>query len=305
MSSNKRNALGRGLSALLEDSKTDITSNAKAEIGSVVGSVASIPIEHIEANPFQPRTQFEEQALLELSESIREHGIIQPVTVRKLGYGKYQLISGERRFRASKLAGLTVIPAYIRIANDQAMLEMAIVENIQRENLDAIEIAISYQRLIEECNLTQEALSKKVSKQRSTITNFLRLLKLPADIQVGIRDGKITMGHAKTLININDAEKQMEIYKQMIEENLSVREAEELVRDEKKNSNLESLRKSTENKAIENTALSFEQQKAIDDLSNMLNSKVDLKLNTKGKGKIVIEFESSGDLQRIFDILDI
>ncbi|HET6244378.1 MAG: ParB/RepB/Spo0J family partition protein [Bacteroidetes bacterium] len=303
MSSNKRNALGRGLSALLEDSKTDIT-NSKTEMGSVVGSVTSIPLEQIEANPFQPRTQFEKEALVELSESIAEHGIIQPVTVRKLGYDKYQLISGERRFRASKLAGLKTIPAYIRIANDQAMLEMAIVENIQRENLDSIEVAISYQRLIEECNLTQDALSKKVSKQRSTITNFLRLLKLPAEIQVGIRDGKISMGHAKTLINIADDKKQIDIYNHIIQEDLSVRESEELVRGEKKSTG-QKLEKKSDNPAKGNVSLSFEQQKAMLDLSNMLNSKTDLKINTKGKGKIVLEFESLGDLQRIFDILDI
>ncbi|MBA3901589.1 MAG: ParB/RepB/Spo0J family partition protein, partial [Bacteroidetes bacterium] len=194
-SNNKRTALGRGLSALLEDSKTDIT--VSSDTGSAVaGSISSISVEQIEANPFQPRTEFEEQALIDLSESIKEHGIIQPVTVRKLGYDKYQLISGERRFRASKIAGLTHIPAYVRIANDQAMLEMAIVENIQRENLDPIEVALSYKRLLDECNLTQEALSKKVSKNRTTVTNFLRLLKLPADIQAGLRDRKITMGHA-------------------------------------------------------------------------------------------------------------
>ncbi|MDQ3191587.1 MAG: ParB/RepB/Spo0J family partition protein [Bacteroidota bacterium] len=304
MSTNKRNALGRGLSALLEDSKTDITTNSKTELGSVVGSVTSIPLEQIETNPFQPRTQFEEQALLELSQSIVEHGIIQPVTVRKLGYDKYQLISGERRFRASKLAGLKTIPAYIRIANDQAMLEMAIVENIQRENLDAIEVAISYQRLIEECSLTQDALSKKVSKQRSTITNFLRLLKLPAQIQIGIRDAKISMGHAKTLINISDEKKQLEIFNQIIEDNLSVRESEEIARGEKKSS-VEAKEKKANNQSNESTTLSFEQQKAMKDLGSMLNSKTDLKINTKGKGRIVIEFESSGDLQRIFDILDI
>ncbi len=303
MSTNKRNALGRGLSALLEDSKTDITSNS-TEFGSVVGSVTSIPLEQIETNPFQPRTQFEEQALLELSESIVEHGIIQPVTVRKLGYDKFQLISGERRFRASKLAGLKTIPAYVRIANDQSMLEMAIVENIQRENLDAIEVAISYQRLIEECNLTQDALSKKVSKQRSTITNFLRLLKLPAEIQIGIRDAKISMGHAKTLINISDENKQSEIYNKIIEDNLSVRESEEIARGEK-TSIAQGKTKKGNNPVNEDSTLSFEQQKAMNDLGTMLNSKTDLKINTKGKGKIVIEFESVGDLQRIFDILDI
>ncbi|MBA3971119.1 MAG: ParB/RepB/Spo0J family partition protein, partial [Bacteroidetes bacterium] len=192
--STKRNALGRGLSALLENANTDITSNQLEGEGKgkVVGAVANIEISCIETNPFQPRTHFEEDALNELAGSIKEHGIIQPITVRKLGYDKYQLISGERRFRASQLAGLTSVPAYIRIANDQAMLEMALVENIQRENLDAIEVAISYKRLIDECSLTQEQLSQKVSKQRSTITNYLRLLKLPVEIQLAIRTGDIT-----------------------------------------------------------------------------------------------------------------
>lgn len=189
---NKRNALGRGLSALLESASTDITSNIKSnnELGAVVGAVTNLPLLQIEVNPFQPRSHFEQQALNELVESIKLHGIIQPVTVRKMGYDRFQLISGERRFRASQLAGLETIPAYVRVANDQAMLEMALVENIQRENLDAIEIAISYKRLIEECSLTQEQLSEKVSKQRSTVTNYLRLLKLPPEVQLGIRERK-------------------------------------------------------------------------------------------------------------------
>ena len=293
MSSNKRNALGRGLSALLEDSKTDITSNAKAEIGSVVGSVASIPIEHIEANPFQPRTQFEEQALLELSESIREHGIIQPVTVRKLGYGKYQLISGERRFRASKLAGLTVIPAYIRIANDQAMLEMAIVENIQRENLDAIEVAISYQRLIEECNLTQEALSKKVSKQRSTITNFLRLLKLPADIQVGKKKKKITMGHAKTILSLGGFEKQNQLHDLILQDDLSVREAEEAA-----------LKIADKVKKRMDPPRDF----YLEQLAEKMQLKLGTKVTMQGKGtkgRIQIDYYSLDDLDRVLALFNI
>jgi ParB family chromosome partitioning protein len=300
---NKKSALGRGLSALLENSNTDITSKKSSE-NAVVGSVAQIPIEQIEANPFQPRTHFEEQALLELSESIKAHGIIQPVTVRKLGYDKYQLISGERRFRASGLAGLTHIPAYIRIANDQAMLEMAIVENIQRENLDAIEVALSYKRLIDECNLTQEELSEKVSKQRSTVSNYLRLLKLPDEIQAGIRDQVITMGHAKTLINIDNAEKQLEIYQLIVENALSVRQAEELVRTGKNQATptLPTNKKSEPTKA---QTLSFEHQKFQNDLSNLFGTPVDFKIAGKGKGKIVIEFNSENDLQRIIDILDV
>lgn len=233
---NKRNALGRGLSALLESASTDITSNIKSnnELGAVVGAVTNLPLLQIEVNPFQPRSHFEQQALNELVESIKLHGIIQPVTVRKMGYDRFQLISGERRFRASQLAGLETIPAYVRVANDQAMLEMALVENIQRENLDAIEIAISYKRLIEECSLTQEQLSEKVSKQRSTVTNYLRLLKLPPEVQLGIREKKISMGHARALINVEKVEDMVEIYHRIIEDDLSVRDVEELTRDKKK-----------------------------------------------------------------------
>lgn len=297
---------------MLEDSKTDITISPKSETENipVAGSISNIAVEQIEANPFQPRTEFEEQALQELSESIKEHGIIQPVTVRKLGYDKYQLISGERRFRASKLAGLSHIPAYVRIANDQAMLEMAIVENIQRENLDPIEVALSYKRLLEECNLTQDALSKKVSKNRSTVTNFLRLLKLPAKIQAGLRDGKISMGHAKALITLEEEEMQIDIFEKIIDLGLSVRETEELARGGK-NPGVEEIKpvvaspKHTSNSQSENAPLSFEQQRAITDLNKLLNAKTALKLNTKGKGKIVIEFDSEDQLQSIFDILDV
>ncbi|HET6991943.1 MAG TPA: ParB/RepB/Spo0J family partition protein, partial [Bacteroidia bacterium] len=222
--SNKRNALGRGLSALLENASTDITTTTKTspELGAVVGAVTNLPLAQIEANPFQPRSHFEEQALAELADSIKLHGIIQPVTVRKMGYDRFQLISGERRFRASQLAGLENVPAYVRVANDQAMLEMALVENIQRENLDAIEIAISYKRLIEECSLTQEQLSEKVSKQRSTVTNYLRLLKLPPEVQLGIREKKISMGHARALINVEKSDDMVEIYHRITEEDLSV-----------------------------------------------------------------------------------
>lgn len=304
---NKKSALGRGLSALLENSNTDITSK-KGNESVVVGSIAQIPIDQIEANPFQPRTHFEEEALLELSESIKLHGIIQPVTVRKLGYDKYQLISGERRFRASGLAGLTQIPAYVRIANDQAMLEMAIVENIQRENLDAIEVALSYKRLIDECKLTQEELSEKVSKQRSTITNYLRLLRLPDAIQAGIRDNVITMGHAKTLINIDSQEKQLEIFQLIVDNSLSVRQSEDLVREGKTQANVlqgtkvDAASNSSNKKAA---SLSFEHQKFTNDLNALFGTKVDFKIAGTGKGKIVIEFNSENDLQRIIDILDV
>lgn len=297
----KRNSLGRGLSALLENANTDITNNKSENEGNVVGGVANIEISKIETNPFQPRTRFEEDALNELAASIKEHGIIQPITVRKLGYDKYQLISGERRFRASQLAGLTSIPAYIRIANDQSMLEMALVENIQRESLDAIEVAISYKRLIDECNLTQEQLSQKVSKQRSTITNYLRLLKLPVEIQLAIRNGDLTMGHARALINIENPDKQLDIYNQIVLNNLSVREAEELVRGEKKSIITETSIVSKSPK----TELSFEQQTIVNDLRAVFNAKVNIGIESNGKGKIVIPFKSDADLKRILDLLDV
>ena len=303
--STKRNALGRGLSALLENSKTDITSNNKLEVeGKVVGAVANIEISSIETNPFQPRTTFEEDALNELASSIKEHGIIQPITVRKLGYDKYQLISGERRFRASQIAGLTNVPAYIRIANDQAMLEMALVENIQRENLDSIEVAISYKRLIEECSLTQEQLSQKVSKQRSTITNYLRLLKLPVEIQSGIRNGDISMGHARALINIENHESQLDIYRQIVLNNLSVREVEDMARGSKTQLAMASNKNSSADKKISKGSLSFEHLRVVDDLRAVFNTKVNISKEPNGKGKIVIPFKSDTDLNRILDLLD-
>ncbi|MEO6901839.1 MAG: ParB/RepB/Spo0J family partition protein [Bacteroidia bacterium] len=299
----KRNALGKGLSALLENANTDITTNNKLESeGKIVGAIANIDIANIETNPFQPRTNFEEIALNELSASIKEHGIIQPITVRKLGYDKYQLISGERRFRASQLAGLVSVPAYIRIANDQAMLEMALVENIQREELDAIEVAISYKRLIDECNLTQEQLSQKVSKQRSTITNYLRLLKLPVEIQLAIRNGDITMGHARALINVDNEDKQLDIYNQIVLNNLSVREVENIVRGEKVD---KSISPSTEtNKKSIKVGLSVSEQTIVDDLRAVFNTKVQITKETNGNGKILIPFKSENDLKRIVDLLD-
>ncbi|HEY0029532.1 MAG TPA: ParB/RepB/Spo0J family partition protein [Bacteroidia bacterium] len=299
----KRNALGRGLSALLENANTDITSNKLEGEGKVVGAVANIEISQIETNPFQPRTHFEEDALNELAGSIKEHGIIQPITVRKLGYDKFQLISGERRFRASQLAGLTSVPAYIRIANDQAMLEMALVENIQRENLDAIEVAISYKRLIDECSLTQEQLSQKVSKQRSTITNYLRLLKLPVEIQLAIRNGDISMGHARALINIEDADKQLDIYNEIVLNNLSVREVEDLARGVKTETSKTSGKQNTDTKTAK-ALLSVEQQAIVEDLRAVFNTKVQINKETGGKGKIVIPFKSDIDLKRILDLLD-
>ncbi len=224
----KRSALGKGLGALLENANTDITSRANSS--DVVGSIALLSINNIEANPFNPRTNFEEEALEELKNSISLHGIIQPLTVRKLGRDKYQLISGERRFRASQLAGLTEVPAYIRVANDQSMLEMALVENIQREDLNSIEVALSYQRLIDDCSLTQEQLSQKISKSRSSITNHIRLLKLPVEIQAGVRDNLISMGHARALVSAGDEALQLSIFNKILLESLSVRDVEILIR---------------------------------------------------------------------------
>ena len=303
--STKRNALGKGLSALLENANTDITSKNKLEgEGKVVGAIANIEIAQIQTNPFQPRTQFDEDALNELAGSIKEHGIIQPITVRKMGYDKFQLISGERRFRASQIAGLTSIPAYIRIANDQAMLEMALVENIQREQLDAIEVAISYKRLIDECDLTQEQLSQKVSKQRSTITNYLRLLKLPVEIQLAIRNGDLTMGHARALINIEDEDKMLDIYNQIVLNDLSVRDVEDLARGVKKEIAAAPAKDGAAKKPTDKAGLSFEQKKVVEDLRAVFNTKVLINRDTKGKGKIVIPFKSDNDLKRILDLLD-
>src|SRR5471030_497670 len=233
MSAEKRNALGRGLSALLNDSENVYTNKNNISQGSEVaglGSVNDIKLSEIEVNPFQPRTDFDEQALGELADSIKLQGLIQPITVRRVNAHKYQLISGERRFRASKLAGLTAIPAYVRTANDQQMLEMALIENIQRENLNAIEVALSFQRMIDECNLKQEELGERVSKNRSTVTNYLRLLKLPPTIQASIRDGQVSMGHARALIGVDDTMQQIYIHKQIIQQGLSVRRVEEMVR---------------------------------------------------------------------------
>ena len=293
MNSNKRRALGRGLDAILSSPETDITSkDISGEF--VVGAIANIPIELIETNPFQPRDQFEEDSLKELSHSIKEQGIIQPITVRKIGYDKYQLISGERRLRASKLAGLKDIPAYIRIANDQQMLEMALVENIQREQLNSIEVAISFQRLLDECNLTQEQLSERVGKNRTTISNFIRLLKLAPEVQVIIRDGQISMGHARALISIEDSLTQIAIAKNIINKDLSVRDTEEIVRN---------LNKQTEKKAVKIVELPEPLKASKNKLTYMFGTKVDLNRNEKGKGSIVISFKNDNELNRILTLL--
>ena len=290
----KKKALGRGLSAILESPETDITS--KDISGSfVAGAIANIPIGSIESNPFQPREDFDEQALLELSNSIKEQGIIQPVTVRKLGYDKYQLISGERRLKASKMAGLKEIPTYIRVANDQQMLEMALVENIQRESLNALEIALSYNRLIEECDLSMEELSVRVGKNRTTVANYIRLLKLPAEVQVNIRDGQLSMGHARAIINIDDDYTQITIARNIVKKGLSVREVEEIVR------NLNKQPASSKNN--DNKPLPPHFEAIRNNLASRLSLNVQLKRNTKGKGTIVIPFSSDIELEKIISTI--
>jgi len=293
----KKQALGRGLSALLKDPETNITTANDKGADKLIGNIAELELSSIEVNPFQPRTFFNEEALKELSASIKELGIIQPITVRKLGFNNYQLVSGERRFRASKLAGLTHIPAYIRIANDQEMLEMALVENIQRQDLDAIEVALSYQRLIEECNLTQDQMSERVGKKRSTVTNYLRLLKLDPIVQTGIRDGILSMGHGRALINIDDEEVQLEFYELILKDGLSVRQVEELVKNYKEG--ILPKEKTKPEKAsipeyISNTTKT---------LSEHFGNKVDIKIAKNGKGKLVINFHSEADLERIKNLI--
>jgi len=295
--SQKKPALGRGLSALLENAKTDITTRNNGDNAPVANSISLVSVKNIETNPFQPRTNFEENALLDLSESIKIHGIIQPLTVRKLGYDHYQLISGERRFRASQLAGLTHVPAYIRIADDQAMLEMALVENIQREDLDPIEVALSYKRLIDECNLTQEQLSEKVGKQRSTVTNFLRLLKLPAAIQKALRDREISMGHAKALINIDNEDRQLAIFALTLEQDFSVRQIEELARGEK-------LKVTPKITRVERP-LSMEDKVITKNLDKLFPKSYSFSRNTKGGGNLTLKFGNDEELKSILNHLGI
>lgn len=288
--------MGRGLDALLENKKTDITTRQVGNNSPVANTISVLHISQIETNPFQPRTHFDKDALNELSQSIKEHGIIQPITVRKMGYDNYQLISGERRFRASQLAGLKEVPAYIRIANDQVMLEMALVENIQREDLDAIEIAISYKRLIDECNLTQEGLADKVAKQRSTITNYLRLLKLPAEIQKGIREKGISMGHARALINIEDNDLQLALFAKILEEGLSVRDIESLARGEK-------IKTKPKQKA--RSIVSLEDKKIVEKLNKALALLVNLKRKKDGSGNITLCFKNDAQFEKILSYFEV
>ena len=297
----KKQALGRGLGALLSDASTDITSNLGIqEREHVVGNIAMLKISQIEANPFNPRIEFEKDGLAELASSIKELGIVQPLTVRKLGNDKFQIISGERRFKASQIVGLKEVPAYIRIANDQAMLEMALVENIQRRDLNPMEIALSYKRLVDECNLTQEALADRVGKKRSSTANYLRLLTLPIEIQNALKEKKISFGHARSLISIDDDEVKLYILDMIIKENLSVRKVEDLVRESKDAQNNQSEK--TKRPA---NILSDSHKKMKSNLKEILDAKVNLKSNNNGGGNIVISFKSESDLERIMKIIDV
>jgi ParB family transcriptional regulator, chromosome partitioning protein len=292
MSTIKKPALGKGLTALLQDNKTDITGKNTA----AVNSIADINISEIEANPFQPRLEFEESALEELTESIKTHGIIQPITVRKIGNGKYEIISGERRTRASIRAGLKMIPAYVRIANDQSMLEMALIENIHRENLNAIEIALSYKRLSEECKLNQEELGERVGKNRTTVTNYLRLLKLPEEIQIALRDAQITMGHARSLINIEDKDLQLEMLYEIIDHDLSVRQIEQLVK--ARTSAPVNRRK---NPAAEPRSATLEEWEKR--FSGLVDKSIRIRQKNNGAGEIVIPFKGEQELEHLAGLI--
>jgi ParB family chromosome partitioning protein len=287
----QKNALGRGLGALIDGVEKEVLEKK-------VEPNMDIPLDSIDGNPFQPRSHFDEQSLEELASSIKKLGIVQPLTVRETGNGRYQLIAGERRLRAARLAGLTQIPAYIRTADDQAMLELALVENIQREDLDAVEVAISFQRLIEECKLTQEQLSDRVGKQRSTIANYLRLLRLPAEIQLGIRNKHVMMGHARTLVNIENPRTQMEVYYRIIDGDLSVRQVEELVRI------LQTEKIKDPAKRERKKKLNEDFRQLSEHLNRIFSTKINFRINEQGKGKIVIPFENPEEMERILGLFD-
>lgn len=290
--SNKKQALGRGLSALLQDPTNEINSVNDKNADQVIGSVIDLELDRIEVNPFQPRTQFNDEALKQLASSIKELGIIQPITVRKMDYNQYQLVSGERRYRAAKLIGLSAVPAFVRLANDQESLEMALVENIQRQDLDPIEVALSYQRLIDEINITQEALSDRVGKKRSTITNYLRLLKLDPIIQTGMRDGFLSMGHGRALLAVEDRDSQLKVYERIIKGDLSVRKTEAIV-------------KALKNRVVSKTSPHKPVfiQEAIEDFGTYFESKVTISYKEDGKGVIHIPFDSQQDFSRMKKLL--
>lgn len=291
MAKTGNNRLGRGLSALLKDEPSVISASDKGA-ERLVGSIVEVDLKKIKTNPYQPRTNFDKDALENLVKSIAVLGVIQPITVRKIDSG-YELISGERRLRASQIVGLETIPAYVRLANDQEMLEMALVENIQRQDLDAIEIALSYQRLLDEINLTQEQLSHRVGKDRTSISNYLRLLKLDPIIQTGIRDGMISMGHGRAIIAIEDIDMQLEIYEKVISENLSVRDTEKLIK------SLKNPVKTKPSKSV----LPNEYKKVQKDFSEKFGSTVEIKRSQNGKGKIIIDFKSDDEFERLRNLL--
>lgn len=289
----KKSALGRGLGALITDAAEDPKPRAEA-----MSAIQELDLDDIRPNPFQPRTEFDEEALQELAVSIKSIGIVQPITVRAVEDGKYEIIAGERRFRASRLAGLKSIPAYIRKTEDESLLELALIENIQREDLNAIEVAISYQRLIDECKLTQDGLSERVGKKRATIANYLRLLKLPAPIQLALRDKRITMGHARAIINIEDTDTQFMIFEQILKYDFSVRKVEEIVRELANPKPGEEARKMVKKNEL-GDYIELQQH-----LSRRFHARVELKRNESGKGKIVIAFKSDEELEKIVSILD-
>jgi ParB family transcriptional regulator, chromosome partitioning protein len=296
----KKMELGKGIAALLGNIEAEVNKSPEAAaevVRELSHSTAMILVEHIEVNPWQPRYDFDENALVELSESIKIHGLIQPITVRRMAANQYQLVSGERRLRASKLAGLIEIPAYVRIANDQEMLEMALVENIQREELNPIEVAATYQRLLTECNLSHDKLAERVAKNRSTVTNMLRLLKLPPDIQASIKGKFITTGHAKVLAGIDDFAFQSTLHKRIYPERLSVREVEDIAQNY-----AESKQKAKAKK--KDLSVSADIKPVVDNLNAFFGSKIQFKRKPNGSGQIVVNFKSDDDLNRILDLIE-
>ncbi|WP_295841405.1 ParB/RepB/Spo0J family partition protein [uncultured Apibacter sp.] len=294
MAIDKKRAMGRGLSAILSESSKKVNSAEEAGAEELVGNILEISLDDIITNPNQPRTNFDQKALDELSISIKQLGLIQPITVRKNG-DKYDLISGERRYRASKQAGLKKLPAFVRLANDQELLEMALVENIQRKDLDPIEIALSFEKLIEEINITQENLSNRVGKDRSTITNYLRLLKLSPIIQTGIRDGIISMGHGRALISLEEQEKQLFVYEKIVREQLSVRQTENFIRTFKN----PKIKKVSKEKELPNHL-----KKGLKSFEDYFETNIEIKATDKGKGKIIINFDSTEEFERIQKLLE-
>ncbi len=293
----KRRDVGKGIKAILSNIENEVNDAPESIVKELAGTIANIPVSQIEVNPYQPRTEFNEEALAALSQSISVHGLIQPITIRRLEKDSYQLISGERRFRASQRAGLKEVPAYIRLVNDQEMIEMALVENIQREDLNAIEVAITYQRLIEECKLTHESLAERVGKSRTNVTNHLRLLKLPPEILQSVRKKEITMGHARALVGIDDLAFKFGLFRKVINEELSVRKTEQLAKDYLEKNN---LRKASGKK----DSLPLEYKEVKDRISSHFGAKTNIKLGKDGKGQIIMNFNSTDDLNRIIDIME-